>query len=57
MLGNFVSKIKDKAIQIALQAQLKKLPKDQMSAMLEVGKKYQSELQEAMKDIVNTKNK
>ena len=77
MLGGLGSKLKNKAVQTALKAQLKKMPpeqrqmfelilekdpellikmaeetqalikegKDQMVAMMEVGKKYQSQLQ------------
>ena len=77
MLGNIGSKLKNKAVQTALKAQLKKMPpeqremfelimekdpellmkmaeetqalikqgKDQMVAMMEVGRKYQGELQ------------
>ncbi len=77
MFGGLGAKLKGKAVQAALKAQLKKLPqeqremlelilekdpdllmkmaeeaqelvkqgKDQMSAMMEVGRKYQSELQ------------
>ncbi len=80
MLGGLGSKLKNKAVQAALKAQMKKMPKEQaqmletlleknpellmkmaeetqalvkqgknqMVAMMEVGKKYQKELQAAL---------